>query len=640
MIESSSRRFYSFGRFQLHPTRRVLLSDGKLVPLVPKALEMLLLLVENRERVLEKQELMDYLWPDNIVEESNLSQTVYLLRRALAETSGGEQYIETIPKHGYRFIAAVVEAGDEEPDVKEREPLSARPTNQSRRTRWITFGALTVLVGVLILASYLWLSRKAGKMEQGGQVRSLAVLPFKPLITDGDNYLGLGMADVLIYRLSDLNQIVVQPTSVVRKYDTLDTHPLVAGKELKVDAVLEGSFQKTANRLRVTLRLHDVRDGRTIWSGKFDEKFTDIFGVQDSISDQVATALALNLSREKRTVMLKRYTENAAAYELYLKGRYWWNKRTVGGLKKAIAYFEQAVALSPNYALAYAGLADCHNLLSILEAMAPQVAFPKARESAVKALEIDETLAEARASLGWVKWVYDWDWPGSEREFRRAIELSPGYATAYDWYGVCLAQTGQFDKALTQLKHAQQLDPLSLVIQVHIGWVYYYSGQYDRAIEQYQGVLEMDPSYTWARAHLSQAYEQKAMYTEAIDELQQVLAASSVNHRHLAGLAHIYTQSGKRTEARRLLGDLLEGEKKHYVSPYSIAMVYAGLGEKEQAFAWLRKGLDQRAGRMVRLQFDPRFKNLRADPLFVEILRRINPLSQSAAAPGLATLGR
>ncbi|MCI0666397.1 MAG: tetratricopeptide repeat protein, partial [Acidobacteria bacterium] len=177
-------------------------------------------------------------------------------------------------------------------------------------------------------------------------------------------------------------------------------------------------------------------------------------------------------------------------------------------------------------------------------------------------------------------------------------------------------------------------------IQVHIGWVYYSSGQYDRAIEQYQGVLEMDPSYTWARAHLSQAYEQKAMYTEAIDELQQVLAASSVNHRHLAGLAHIYTQSGKRTEARRLLGDLLEGEKKHYVSPYSIAMVYAGLGEKEQAFAWLRKGLDQRAGRMVRLQFDPRFKNLRADPLFVEILRRINPLSQSAAAPGLATLGR
>jgi tetratricopeptide (TPR) repeat protein len=382
-----------------------------------------------------------------------------------------------------------------------------------------------------------------------------------------------------------------------------------------------------------------VRDGRTLWSGKFDEKFTDIFMVQDSISDQVAEALALNLPREKRTLMFKRYTENTAAYELYLKGRYWWNKRTVAGLNKAIEFFEQAIALSPNFALAYAGLADCYNLLSILEAMAPQEAFPRARAAAIKALEIDDTLAEARASLGWIKWVYDWDWLGSEQEFKRAIEISPGYATAYDWYAVCLAQTGQFDQALQQLKRAQQLDPISLVIQVHIGWIYFYSGQYDLAIEQYQKVLEMDPSYTWARFHLSQAYEQKRMYTEAVAELQQAIP-SSVRHRHLAGMAHIFAVSGKRADARKLLSDLLEWEKKQYVSPYSIALVFAGLEEEEQAVTWLRKGTEQRAGRMVRLRFDPRFKNLRSDSQFIELLRRINPAPQAKTTPAFADLGQ
>jgi DNA-binding winged helix-turn-helix (wHTH) protein/TolB-like protein/Tfp pilus assembly protein PilF len=640
MIERSSRRYYSFGHFELHPARRALLSGGKLVPLAPKAVEMLLLLVENRGRVLEKQELLEYLWPESIVEEANLSQTIYLLRRALAEGSDGEQYVETIPKRGYRFIAPVVETPNEKTDVTEREPVEAGLGGRSRRTMWVAFGALAVLIGVVTFASYMWFSRSAVKTEQGGPVRSLAVLPFKPLSAEGDNYLGLGMADVLITRLSDLNQIVVQPTSAVRKYDAPDAHPLVAGLELKVDAVLEGTLQKTADRLRLTLRLHDVRNGRTIWSGKFDEKFTDIFKVQDSISDQVAAALALNLSRERRALMFRSYTDNAAAYELYLKGRYWWNKRTVDGLKKAVDYFEQTIALSPNYALAYAGLADCYNLLSILEAAPPQEAFPKARAAAVKALEIDDTLAEARASLGWIKWVYDWDWPGSEREFKRAIEISPGYATAYDWYAVCLAQIGQFDQALAQLRQAQRHDPLSLVIQVHIGWVYYYSGQYDRAIEQYQRALEMDPSYIWARVHLSQAYVQRGMYTEAIAELQQAVASSPINHRHLAGLAHIFAVSGRQGESRRLLDDLLEREKKQYVSPYSIAMVYAGLEEKKQALAWLRKGAEQRAGRMVRLQFDHRFKNLRSDPQFIEMLRRINPAPQGAATPALADLGQ
>lgn len=614
----------------MHPERRALFSQGKVVPLAPKALEMLLLLVENQGHVLEKQELLEHLWPGSIVEEANLSQTIYLLRRALGEGSEGQQFVETIPKRGYRFVAAVEQSAEEVPAEPERipEPKPVVIEKPSRKRLWVTTGVVGLLASTIII--YVWFPKQAAKTAEAEPIKSLAVLPFKQISTDGDNYIGLGMADVLITRLSELNQIVVQPISAVRKYDSPDAHPFRAGEELKVDAVLEGTFQKVNDRLRVTLRLDDIRKGRTIWSGKFDDQFTDIFNVQDSISDQVVNALALNLSREKRNTMVRRYTANNEAYELYMKGRFWWSKRTVVSLRKAVEYFEQAIALSPNYALAYAGLADCYNLLSILEAMPPQEAFPKAKAAALKALQIDDTLAEAHAALGWTKWVYDWDWTEAEGEFKIAIELSPNYATAYDGYGVCLAQTGQFDEALKLLKRAQQLDPLSLVVQVHIGWVYFYSGKYDLAIEQYQKALEMDPSYVWARTHLSQAYEQKKMFAEAIAELRQVIAVSSVPHHHLASLSHIYAQQGNGKEAKSLLEDLLQHEKQQYVSPYSMALVYAGLEDKEQAFNCLNRGAEQRAGRMVRLQFDPRFKNLRSDSRFVTITKRINQLPQTS----------
>lgn len=622
---------------------------------------MLLLLVENRNQILEKSELLEHLWPGSIVEEANLSQTVYLLRRALAEGVEGQSYIETVPRRGYRFIAAVseinaenVEFGEQsengfkladtspmESEIADEQPGISQlgkvaPTVPRWWRRPGVYGIAVIVLGVLIFIHHLWSSHYRGKPVTAGPVHSLAVLPFRSLGSDeGDNYLGMGMADVLITRLSNLDQIVVQPISAVRKYDRPEIHPLAAGQELRVDAVLEGTLQKVANRLRVTLRLHDMRNGRTLWSGKFDDDFTDIFKVQDSISEQIAQALALSFTREKRNQAFKRYTENSVAYELYLKGRYWWNRRTVDGLNKAIGYFEQAITQAPDYALAYAGLADSYNLLSILEAMPPHEAFLKARSAATHALEIDDTLAEAHTSLGWIKCVYEWDWEGSEREFKHAIELSPGYAIAHDWYGVCLAQRGQFDRALSELTQAERLDPISFVIQVHIGWVHFYSGQYDQAIERYQKVLEMDPNYAWAHMHLGQAYEQKKMYPESIAELRRALSLSSNAHRYVARLGRLYAVSGQIEEARKLLDELLATQKKRYVSPYSIALVYAGLNEKDRALDWLRIGMEQRAGRMVRLQVDPRFNNLRAEPQFKEILQRINP-SQSAGTPALA----
>lgn len=657
MAERFPNYFYAFGPFRMDPVRRLLLRDNKSVPLPPKAFELLLLLVENNGQVMEKTELLECLWPGSVVEEANLSQTIYLLRRALADGTEGQQYIETIPKRGYRFVAEVTGSREENKDADEEDagkailsnertlklPKAGETAAQSTRLpvnrrdtfpRWrnlTVYAVVAVLASLATLAFRLWFPPGTAGLVSGGTVHSLAVLPFKSLSPeDGANYLGLGMADVLITRLSSLNQIVVQPISAVRGYDRQDAHPLMAGRELKVDAVLDGTFQKLSGRLRVTLRLHDVRDGKTLWSGKFDESFTDIFKVQDSISEQIALALALNLTREKRSLAFKRYTDNSAAYERYLKGRYWWSKRTVVGLNKAIGYFDQAIAHAPDYALAFAGLADCYNLLSIMEAMPPQEAFLKARSAAFRALDLDNTLAEAHTSLGWIKFVYEWDWNGSEREFKQAIELSPGYSIAHDWYGVCLAQQGRFEDALAELKQAEQLDPISFVIQVHIGWLHYYAGRYDLAIDRYQKVLEMEPNYAWARMHLSQAYEQKGMYSEAIAELQKALALSTNSHRYLARLGRLYAVSGNRLEAQKLLNQLLEMEKERYVSPYSLALVYSGLNDRARALDWLRKGLDQRAGRMVRLQFDPRFSNLRSEPEFERILRRINPSVQAA----------
>jgi DNA-binding winged helix-turn-helix (wHTH) protein/TolB-like protein/Tfp pilus assembly protein PilF len=657
-MQKPPRHYYVFGPFRVDPSKRVLQRNGQAIPLAPKAFEMLVTLIENNTRMLQKDELLETLWPGCIVEEANLTQTIYLIRRALAAGAPDQPYIETVPKRGYRFVAPVEIVWDEVaeeiepepnpavPSVEEPPPAEVKPDRPftpladppAVAPAWLPAAKFALparllgLLGLLGLGllSVFWLWRmpvtepSAALSAQTMPVRSIAVLPFKPLDSAGnDNYLGLGMADVLSTRLSKFEQLIVQPTSSVRKYDGLDTNPLVAGAELHVESVLEGSFQKWKDRLRVTVRLVHMPDGRTSWTGKFDEKYTDIFEVQDSISDQVAEALALELTREKRAFLFKRYTENTAAYELYLKGRYWWNKRTADNLKKAITCFEQAINLAPNYALAYAGLADCYNLLSLYDVMAPSEAFPKARAAALKALEMDNSLAEAHTSLAWVFWVYDWDWPSAEREFKRALELGPGYSATYDWYGTCLAQRGQFDEALARLQRAQQLEPLSLVVLVHLGWDYYYAGRYEDAIAQYRKALDLDQHYAWAHFHLGQVYRQKRMYPQAIAELNQAIVLSSKSPRHRAELACIYAASGDHASAQQLLNQLLQQRKEQYVSPYSIAMIYATLQQPEQAFEWLDRASESRAARLVRLNVDPVFASLHNDPRFKNLVRRL-----------------
>lgn len=574
---------YEFGPFRLDVAERLLLRDGEPVLLPPKVFDTLLVLVANGGHIVRKDDLLKAVWPETIVEENNLSQYVSALRKALGDDPEGHRYIETVPKLGYRFVARVT--GE----------LAGKQIRAHESAR----GA-------------------------GASVRTIAVLPFKYLGGEGgDEYLGLGIADAIITRLSNLRQIVVRPTSSVRKYASSAYDPVVAGRELRVEAVLEGNIQRVGNRIRATVQLVSVRDEAPLWAEKFDVEFRDIFTVEDAASEQVARALILKLTREEREILTKRYTEDIEAYQLYLKGRYYWNKRSSGGFKKATSYFQQAIDKDPGYALAYAGLADCYNLHSYYGELPPKESFPKAKAASTRALEIDDRLAEAHTSLAFVRAWHDWDWPAAESEFERALDLNPNYATARHWYALYLMAMGREVEALREIRRAHEIDPLSLPINRDVGLIYYRARQYDLAIEQYLKTIELDPSFWSAHQHLGWAYEQKEMYEEAIAELNQATAIAGDRTSIRAQLGHVYAVSGWRAEAEKTLAELREPSKQPYVSPYEIALIYTGLGENYRAFEWLEQAYQDRSGWLIYLKVEPMLDGLRSDPRFTDLLRRV-----------------
>lgn len=646
-INQSGKQFYEFGPFCVDARERLLLREGQAVPLTPKAFDTLLVLVQNRGRVLEKDELMRAIWPDSFVEEVNLAHHISVLRRILEDVGSEQRYIETVPRRGYRFAANVRQFSGEEVEllVKERtksqvviteseeicDPEEAQVSvgtaqgapeaKQGLIPRALVVCGIVVGLGVSLF--YLWISDRQ-RESPPSVVRSIAVLPFKPVVAGSrDESLELGMADSLITKLSNLRQIVVRPTGAVRKYTSLEQDPLTAGLELKVDSVLDGSIQKSGERIRVTARLFRVQDGSALWAAQFDEKFTDIFTVQDSISQRVTSALALKLTSEERGLLARRYTRNAEAYQLYIKGRYFWNQRTEASLRKAIEYFEQAIEKDPAYAAAYSGLADSYTTLGYFSYLAPNDSFPKAKQAASKALELDHTLAEPHTSLAYASLYFDWNWPGAEMEFKEAIALNPNYATAHHWYSVYLTAMERWEEASLEIRRAQDLDPLSLIINTDIGFELYYSGRYDQAIRQLKTVLEMNRQFPLAHLWLGRAYQQKAMYQEASVEFKE---AETVLHGWpvaLAALGHVYGASGQRRQAEIVLLELNKLSKEKYVTSYGMALIYAGLGEKDQAFGWLNKAYEERTHWLVWLKLDPRWENLRSDPRFAHLVQRI-----------------
>ena len=639
-MNQPAQHCYEFGPFRLDPAERVVRREGEVVALTPKVFETLLVLVESSGHVVSKDELMGRVWPDTFVDEGTLTRNVSRLRSVLGENGGAPQYIETVPKRGYRFVAEVREVGDEgavlavhrrtrshlviEEEQEEDSPLpNVAPTGGSRRRRPSRVAlALLALSAVLATALvYFLIERQERRVETAAGVKSIAVLPFKSLDAGGDEYLGLGMADALITKLSSLRQLIVRPTSAVRKYSSLEQDPLQAGREQRVDAVLDAGLQRNGERLRVSVRLLSVRDGSALWTYECDEQqCTDIFAAQNSISEKVAAALRLTLTGEERKRLKQRHTENQAAYQLYLKGRYFWNKRTPEGFEKAIAYFEQAINLDPRYAQAYAGLADCYMLNG-----GNPYARPKdsAKLMAKRALALDDTLAEAHTTLAYYEGAIEWNWLEAEGEFRRAIHLNPNYATARHWHAYHLAAMGNLEEAIAEITRAREIDPLSLIINTDVGHILYLARQYDQAITAYRKALELDPNFSTAHLRLGEAYTQQGRYEEALAELQQGRRLYR-DPAFIIALGYTYAVSGHRGEAQKALAEVQALAQQSPGQWYHRALIHTGLGEKDQAFDWLRQAYDHHYGPLALYKVEPMLDSLRSDPRYTDLLRRLS----------------
>jgi len=455
---------------------------------------------------------------------------------------------------------------------------------------------------------------------------SIAVLPFVDMSSQKDQeFFCDGMAEELINALTKIEKLqVASRTSAFQfKGKAHDIHEI--GKKLKVQTVLEGSVRKARNRLRITAQLVNVADGYHLWSEKYDRDMEDIFAIQDEISLAIVDKLKVRLLGEEKDNLVKRYTDNIDAYNLYLKGRYFWSKRTEEGLKKGIEYFKKAIEKDQHYALAYAGLADSYSLLCSYHILLPKGSIPRAMTAARRAMEIDDALAEAYEALAHLRILYDWNWSEAEQEFKRAIQINSGFATAHQRYSLLLTVMGQLDQAIAQIKQAQELDPLSLIINTDVALISYIARQYDRAIEQCRYVIDMDRNFGVAHFALGLAYEQKGVYQEAIAELQKGIATSGGITVMTGALGHTYAVSGKRDKAQKVLRELKELSKRRYVSPYSIATIYIGLGEKDRAFEWLQKAYEDRSVWLIHLHLkvDPRLDSLRSDPRFTVLLKKM-----------------
>jgi len=567
---------YEFGPFRLDISERQLQRNGKEVSLTPKTLDLLLALVQNRGRVVTKSALIGLVWPDTFIEESNLAVQISVLRKILREHEDGVEYIKTSPKRGYCFVA------------KAREGMQFEPA--------------------------------------ASQVRSVAILPFEVISSEaGDYYLGLGISDAITTRLNQISQIVVRLTSAVQKRADQPQDPLQAGRDLGVETVLSGRITRSGDRIRVTVQLVDVLENSLLWADKLDHSFTDVFTYEDFISERVASALNLELTRDQFRQLTKRPTENSAAYWAYLKGRYHWKKRAPEDFKKAMEYFQEASSRDPNYGLAYSGLADCYSLLNYYGLMPPKIGMAKAKDAALKALATDEALAEAHASLALVRFWYDWDWTGAEIAFKRAIDLNPSYATAHQWYSWFLVAMGRYNESIAAGNRALELDPLTPACNMALGKSYYFSRRYDDSIHRCRHTLELDPNFIPARFFLGQAFEQKGEYAEALKHYEQAVQSTGSFLLGRAIMAHAHAAAGNRGFAEQVLESLLESSRKAdaYSPSYGIALVYLGLKDRARALDWLDLAFEERFIWLAYLEVDPVFDGLRQDFRFKQLVTRM-----------------
>lgn len=629
MIDLAELKVYEFEEFRLDAKSHRLFrrESGELVPLTPKAIDLLLFLVQNKMRILTKDELLEVVWDNSFVEESNLSQTIFVLRKTLGENKKEPRFILTAPNRGYQFIATVSEINPDDKileegfllDVNLSKDANPKPKIQNPTLLWLAI-PLVLLFGLSIYFFY-----PTSKPATVREVKSIAILPFEDLSAEQtEKYLGVSLADALTNKFSSLNQLTVRPTRTVSKY--VDSHEDAGkiGRELQVDAVLDGRIQRIGDRIRLSIQLIRSSDNTTIWTENFDDNFTNFFAVQDSISQKVVQSLALQLDDKEREKFNRQGTQNAQAYEEFLRGRFFWNKRTAADFERSIQHFQKALELDPNFAQAYSALAETYVLVNLFGTKHNPNAFPMAKAAAERALQLDNQLAEAHAALAQVKMQYDYNWAGTETEYLKAIELNPNNATVRQWYGEFLALQGSTDESLVQMEKAIEFDPTSLSTNNALALTLLRSHKSDEGLAVIEKVLEMDANFPWALHYQCRAFFQKADFEKAIGACRKALAVSNQSIFMKSNLASILARAGRASEARQILAELQQTAQTGYVSPYNFAMIYNSLGEKTATFKYLNQAIDEHDFLIPSLKGDTLFLNLHDDSQFKQILRRVN----------------
>jgi TolB-like protein/DNA-binding winged helix-turn-helix (wHTH) protein/Flp pilus assembly protein TadD len=661
-----------FGTFEVSLQSGEVRKAGVRIRVQQQPLKLLEVLLEHPGEVITREELRSRVWPNESFGDFDQAVNIAIakLRSALGDSAENPRYIETLPKRGYRFIAEVSfvdadgrirrpdsasadstgtepghrlegngMAGPPKPELGHQlqgNGLAVPPVTEHgpqiqgaglavspKRRLGLTGRGMVALALVLSLAILCVLFVRS-RGHRSAAIRSLAVLPLENLSGDAaQSYFSDGMTDELITDLAQISALrVISRTSVMTYKGARKTLPQIA-RELNVDAVVEGTVLRAGDQVRITAQLIDASTDKHIWSQSYEGDLRDTLALQDQVARAIAEQIQINLTPREQAALKSVRVVNPESYESYLKGRYFWNKRTADGLRVALAYFNQAAEEDPNYAQAYSGLADTYALLGDWQyaVMTPKEAYPKAKTAALKAVELDSSLGEAHNSLAFVLDGFDWDLDSGGKEFRRAIELNPGYATAHHWYADHLALLGQYDEAIVEMKKAESLDPLSLIINADLAELLVLAHSYDEAIAQSRKTIEMDPNFAMAHNQLAQAYLQKHMYDQAIAELQNAVQLSGGSPTCIANLARAYSLSGKRSEAMKLLNDLKSSSTAKNSHASEVAAIYASLGDKDEAMNWLEKGYAERfnPGVLIRSGFDP----LRTDPRFQDLVHRV-----------------
>jgi TolB-like protein/DNA-binding winged helix-turn-helix (wHTH) protein/tetratricopeptide (TPR) repeat protein len=621
-----------FGLFEFDPHSGELRKQGLKIRLQGQPVEILSMLLARPGELVTREELRKKLWPeDTFVDfDPSLNAAVKRLRSALGDSAETPRFIETLARRGYRFLAPVDAQSGAPVEVPVAVPVALPPPRRAFRRRRLFLQFALVAIPVVALGVTLF-SRKivlwGGHEQPSERINSLLVLPLKNLSGDPEqDYFADGMTDALNARLAGVSalRVISQTSSLVYR----GTHKPLSqiARELNVNGILEGSVLRSGNRIRINVQLVQPVTEKRIWGRTYEHDVQDVLALQSEVTRAIVNEIQAKLTPREKQRLAKVHASHPDAHVAYAKGRFFWNKRTEEGLRRAIDYFAQAIEKDPAYALAYVGLADSWVPIAWYAYLPPKEAFPHAREAIRKALELDPDLAEAHTTLAFIKLYYEWDWAAADREFLRAIELNPNYANAHHWYGEYLSLVGRHNLAIREAERARELDPLSSIINTWVGSRYFFARRYDTAVEQYRNVVELDPGFVPARLALGQAYVQKQMFPEAIRELEKAVDFSGGSPVYLASLAHAYGVTGRKRDTSRVIDQLKNLAGRRYVASFDMALAWLGLGNHDRTLALLETSVEDRSPRLLFLSVEPRFDPLRSNARFQALVKRVGPV--------------